>query len=83
MLHLDHLKNERRFTFADMKRASSQCANYFTSLGIKRGDKVMLVLKRHYQFWFSILGLHKLGAVVIPATNILKGARFRVPLQRG
>ena len=76
MLHLDHLKNERRFTFADMKRASSQCANYFTSLGIKRGDKVMLVLKRHYQFWFSILGLHKLGAVVIPATNLLKEHDF-------
>ncbi len=71
MIHLDKNKNERRFTFADIKRASSQCANYFTSLGIKRGDRVMLVLKRHYQFWFSILALHKLGAVAIPATNQL------------
>ena len=46
-------------------------ANYFTSLGIGRGDKVMLVLKRHYQFWFSIIALHKLGAVAIPATHLL------------
>ena len=47
MLHLDVNKNERRFTFKDMKKASNQVANYFTSLGIKKGDKVMLVLKRH------------------------------------
>lgn len=72
MIHLDRNKNERRFTFADIKRASSQTANYFKSLGIGRGDKVMLILKRHYQFWFSILALHKLGAVAIPATNQLK-----------
>ncbi|MBQ7970953.1 MAG: AMP-binding protein, partial [Clostridia bacterium] len=60
------------FTFRDMKHASSQTANYFRSLGIKKGDKVMLVLKRHYQFWFTMLALHKLGAVAIPATNQLK-----------
>ena len=72
MLHLDHNKTERRFTFADIRRASSQCANYFASLGIKKGDRVMLVLKRRYQFWFAILGLHKLGAIAIPATNLLK-----------
>ena len=71
MLHLDKNKTERRFSFNDMKRASAQCANYFKSLGIKKGDKVMLVLKRHYQFWFAILGLHKLGAIAIPATNLL------------
>ena len=72
MLHIDKYKNERRFTFADIKRASSQTANYFKSLGIKRGDRVMLILKRHYQFWFSILALHKIGAVAIPAANQLK-----------
>ena len=72
MLHIDKNKVERRFTFANIKRASSQTANYFKALGIKRGDKVMLVLKRHYQFWFVILALHKIGAVVIPATNQLK-----------
>ena len=71
MLHVSNDMTERRFTFKDMKDASSQAANYFKSLGIKRGDRVMLVLKRHYQFWFSILGLHKLGAIAIPATNQL------------
>ena len=71
MVHIANDMTERRFTFKDMKDASSQCANYFTSLGIKRGDRVMLVLKRHYQFWFAILGLHKLGAIAIPATNQL------------
>ena len=76
MLHLDKNKTERRFTFKDIKRASNQCANYFTSLGIKRGDKVMLVLKRHYQFWFSMIALHKIGAVAIPATNQLKDHDF-------
>lgn len=71
MLHLSKDKTERRFTFDDMKRYSAKTANYFKSLGIKKGDRVMLVLKRHYQFWFSILALHKIGAVVIPATNLL------------
>ena len=71
MVHIANDRTERRFTFKDMKDASSQAANYFTSLGVKRGDRVMLVLKRHYQFWFAILGLHKLGAIAIPATNQL------------
>ena len=72
MLHLDVNKTERRFTFDDIKRESNKTANYFTSLGIKKGDRVMLVLKRHYQFWFSILALHKIGAIAIPATNQLQ-----------
>ena len=76
MLHLDHNKVERRFTFEDMSRASGRAANYFKALGIKRGDRVMLVLKRHYQFWFAILGLHKLGAVAVPATNQLQEHDF-------
>ena len=71
MLHISEDGTERRFTFQDMKKESARAANYFKSLGIKRGDRVMLVLKRHYQFWFSILGLHKLGAIAIPATNQL------------
>ncbi|MEE0981431.1 MAG: AMP-binding protein [Acutalibacteraceae bacterium] len=71
MVHLDKDKNERIFTYKDIKEHSSQAANYFKSLGIKKGDTVMLVMKRHYQFWFAILGLHKIGAVVIPATNLL------------
>lgn len=68
MLYVDRDGNDRRFTFRDMKRGSSQCANYFKSLGIHKGDRVMLVLKRHYQFWFAMLGLNKLGAIAIPAT---------------
>ncbi len=76
MLHLDKHKNERRFTFRDIKHYSNQTANYFRSLGIKRGDKVMLVLKRHYQFWFCMVALHKIGAVAIPATNQLKEHDF-------
>ncbi len=71
MVHLDRNHRERRFTFRDISRASAQAANYFKSLGIMRGDRVMLVLKRHYQFWFAILGLHRLGAIAIPATNML------------
>ena len=76
ILYIAEDKTERRFTFGDIKRASAQSANYFKSLGIKRGDRVMLVLKRHYQFWFSILGLHKLGAIAIPATNQLQSHDF-------
>ena len=71
MLHVSKDKTERRITFLDMKRESARCANYFKSLGIKKGDRVMLILKRHYQFWYAMLGLNKLGAVVIPATNQL------------
>lgn len=67
---------ERIFTFADMKRYSDKTANFFKSLGIKKGDMVMLVLKRHYEFWFSILALHKIGAIAIPATAQLKAHDF-------
>ncbi len=76
MLYVGRDKTEKRFTFKDMKKASSQCANYFKSLGIKKGDKVMLVLKRHYQFWFAMLGLNKLGAIAIPATCQLQAHDF-------
>ncbi len=71
MLHISKDKTERRITFTDVRRASSQCANYFKSLGIKKGDRVMLILKRHYQFWYAMIGLNKLGAIAIPATNQL------------
>ena len=60
-----------QFTFADIKRESDKTASFLQSLGIGRGDMVMLILKRHYQFWFSIIALHKLGATVIPATHLL------------
>ena len=83
MFHLSEDGTERRFTFQDMKKESSRAANYFKALGIKRGDRVMLVLKRHYQFWFAILGLHKLGAIAIPATNQLLEKDFTYRFEAG
>ncbi len=71
MLHISRDKTERRFTYNDIKKESARAANYFRSLGIVKGDRVMLVLKRHYQFWICALALHKLGAIIIPATNQL------------
>ena len=76
MIHLDKNKVERRFIFLDIKKQSARCANYFLSLGIKKGDKVMLVLKRHYQFWFAMIALHKIGAIAIPATYQLREHDF-------
>ena len=63
-VHLD-------FSFADLKESSDKTASYFQSLGIGKGDPVMLILKRRYEFWYSIIALHKLGAIVIPATHLL------------
>ena len=67
LLHVSDHMTERRFTFKDISELSNQMANYFVSCGIGRGDKVMLVLKRHYQYWPAVLALHKIGAVSIPA----------------
>ena len=79
MLHVSEDGTERRFTFSDIKKESARAANYFKSLGIKRGDRVMLILKRHYQYWFAVIGLHKLGAIAIPAPNQLleKDLKYR------
>ena len=71
MVWTDQNGEEKTFTFADMRNYSNQVANMLTAKGIQKGDKVMLVLKRHYEFWFTILALHKIGAVAIPATNLL------------
>ncbi|MBQ6224775.1 MAG: AMP-binding protein [Bacteroidaceae bacterium] len=62
---------ERRLSFADLKRMSDQAASYLGSLGINRGDMVMLIEKRRLEWWISMLALHKLGAVPIPATHML------------
>lgn len=62
---------ERRFTFADLRRESNKAASYFLSLGIGKGDFVLLIMKRRYQFWITMLALHKIGAVAIPATFLL------------
>ncbi len=62
---------EHIFSFLDVKRYSNKMANVFTEAGIRRGDRVMLVLKRHYEYWFAAVALHKIGAVMIPATHML------------
>ncbi|MDR2571229.1 MAG: AMP-binding protein [Oscillospiraceae bacterium] len=71
LIHVDREKEAKRFSFADISRQSSRAANYFTSLGIKRGDRVMLVLKRNWQVWSIMTALHKIGAIAIPATDQL------------
>ncbi|HOM01721.1 MAG TPA: AMP-binding protein [Acetivibrio sp.] len=62
---------EATFTFGQLKEYSDKTANFFKRVGIKKGDPVMLILKRRYEFWFAILALHKLGAICIPATHLL------------
>ncbi|MDY5626794.1 MAG: AMP-binding protein [Clostridia bacterium] len=62
---------EKIINYGELSKYTNKTANYFKSLGIKKGDMVMLILKRHYEFWYSIIALHKLGAVTIPATHLL------------
>jgi len=64
--------DEEIFTFSDMKKYSNKTANFFKSIGIKKGDAVMLTLKNRFEFWFSMMALHKIGAIAIPATHMLK-----------
>ncbi len=71
MLWTSDKGEERRFTFKDIKVQTDRTAAYFQSLGIGKGDPVMLILKRHYQWWLAMLAIHKLGAVAIPATHML------------
>jgi len=80
MVWSDVAGHERVFTFSDISRASNRVANMLRAYGVKKGDRVMLVLKRHYEFWFTILALHKLGAITIPATNLLtkKDVEYRI-----
>ena len=72
----------RRFTFAQLKEISDRTAAYFQSLGVGRGDMVMLILKRRCEFWFSMLALHKLGAVAIPATHMLTSHDIQYRVER-
>ncbi len=62
---------EHVFTFSDIRRYSNRIANVFRNAGIGRGDRVMLILKRHYEYWFAAVALHKIGAVMIPVTHML------------
>ena len=72
MIWVDDFGREKVFTFADIKRLSDKTCNYFAAKGIKKGDFVLLVLKDNYQFWYIITALHKMGAVPVPATFMLK-----------
>lgn len=63
--------DERIFTFEDIKKYSSRAAHFFRSCGIKKGDRVLFVLKRRYEFWFCLVGLHRIGAVCVPASQML------------
>ena len=83
MLWVGNNGEEREFTFKDMSRLSNKAANYLAMLGVKQGDRVMLVLKRHWQFWVCILALHKLGAVAVPATNQLVEHDFEYRFNAG
>jgi acetyl-CoA synthetase len=71
MVWCDDNGNEAVFTFGQMKYYSDKAANFFRSAGIRKGDPVMLILKRHYEFWFCTLALNKIGAITIPATHLL------------
>jgi acetyl-CoA synthetase len=63
--------DEATFTFGRMRELSMKAAAFFLSLGLGRGDPVMLILKRRYEYWFCLLGLHRIGAIAIPATHLL------------
>ena len=71
MVWCDDKGNEAIFTFGQMKYYSDKTANFFKSLGIRKGDPVMLILKRHFEFWFCTIALNKIGAITIPATHLL------------
>lgn len=71
LIWCNEAEKEATFTFSELKYYSDKTANFFRSLGIKKGDPVMLILKRRYEFWFCILALHKIGAICIPATHLL------------
>ncbi|MCK9557700.1 MAG: AMP-binding protein [Candidatus Cloacimonetes bacterium] len=80
MIWCDTKDNEKVFTFKDIKRYSDKTANYFKSIGITKGDMVAVILKRHYQFWYVSVALHKIGAVMIPITFMITAhdAEYRI-----
>src|SRR5664280_1121375 len=71
MVWCDDKGKEAIFTFGQMKYYSDKAASFFKSLGIRKGDPVMLILKRRFEFWFCTLALNKIGAITIPATHLL------------
>ncbi len=83
MLHISKEGKERRITFKDMMTYSNKTANYLHYLGIRKGDRVLLSLKRHYQFWFIIIALHKIGAVAVPCSFLLTKKDFEYRFKAG
>ena len=77
MVHRSTNGEDTRFTFGDLKRLTNKAANALKALGIKRGDPVMLLLKRRYEFWISILAIHKLGAIAIPTSHMVSSEDIR------
>ncbi len=71
LLWVDLEGNEKTLTYGDLSRLSNRAANMFLKAGIKKGDCVMLMLKRHYQFWYALIGLIKIGAIAVPASALL------------
>ena len=80
MVWCNTVGEERIFTFEDIRRLSNQCANVLMESGIRRGDHVMVALKRHYEYWYTAIALHKIGAVMIPVTHMLteQDLRYRM-----
>ena len=76
MVWCNALGEEHTFTFCDVSRASNRIANVLCDAGIRRGDHVMVCLKRHYEYWFTAVALHKLGAVLVPVTHMLTESDF-------
>ena len=76
MIWVSENEEEIKFTFSDIMRESSRTAHYFRAMGIKKGDRVLVVLRRHYEWWFTMMALCKIGAIAIPATDQLKEHDF-------
>lgn len=83
MLWVSNNNESKRFSFSDMSRLSNKAANFFISKGIKKGDYVMLVLKRGYEFWYCMMGLHKIGAVAVQATHLLTAKDYVYRMNSG
>ena len=81
LMWVDLQGNEKLLTYGDLSKLSNRAANMFRGWGIKKGDKVMLVLKRNYQYWYAIIGLMKIGAIAIPATHMLTTKDFHYRFQ--
>ena len=81
MVWLNPEGEEHRFSFGEMKYWSDKCANFLVAQGIRKGDAVLVILRRHYQFWIASLALHKIGALLVPATFMLREHDLEYRLQ--